>query len=97
MTKRIGVKEELVREIAELLKVDPPHMSTGSTEPKAIFEMANDRIGLGIPDKVTKPEMARAIVEASGEVWAPNYESRGGTVTRQGLAAVRDAVRFFLG
>ena len=72
-------------------------MSTGSTEPKAIFLLVNDALGLGISTRKTKPELARAIVEASGEVWEPSHESRGGTVTLHGLLAVRRAVHFFSG
>lgn len=97
MRNRIGRKDEIVGEIAAMLNADPPRMSTGSTEPKAIFLLANDRLGLGIPSNVTKQEMARRIVEASGGVWAPQFESRGATITREGLDAVRQAVRFFMG
>lgn len=70
-------------------------MSTGSTEPREIFVLVNDVLGLGIAPSKTKPELARAIVEASGEVWTASSESRGGTVTLEGLLAVRRAVTFF--
>lgn len=72
-------------------------MSTGSTEPKTIFLLVNEALGLGLSPRKTKPELAKAIVEASGEVWGPSCESRGGTVTLEGLQAVRQAVRFFSG
>ena len=71
-------------------------MSTGSTESRDLFQRVNDHLGLGLPSTLTKPEMARAIVEASGCVWGPDCESRGGTVTRLGLLKVLDAVDFFL-
>ncbi len=90
-------KADVVQEIAEALGVAAPPMSTGSTEPKTIFLLVNESLGLGISAKKTKPELARAIVEASGEVWGATYESRGGTVTVEGLLAVRRAVRFFSG
>ena len=90
-------KADIVWDIAVLLHAEPPRMSTGSTEPRAIFDLVVDRLGLDIPPPATKPRMARGIVEASGEVWAPHFESRGATITRDGLTAVRDAVRFFLG
>lgn len=90
-------KVDVVSEIAELLHVPTPRMSTGSTEPKQIFDLVNERLGLGIPEGTTKPEVARAIVESSGEAWSPMFESSGGTVTLDGLVAVRGAVRFFLG
>lgn len=96
MTRR-PLKSQIVEEIAGLLQVAAPRMSTGSTEPKEIFLSVNDRLGLGISDRATKPDMARAIVEASGEAWSPTFESRGGTVTLDGLVAVLGAVKFFLG
>jgi hypothetical protein len=90
-------KADVVRDIADALGVEAPPMSTGSTEPKAIFLLVNEALGLGVPSRKTKPELARGIVEASGEVWGASYESRGGTVTLEGLLAVRRAVRFFSG
>jgi hypothetical protein len=90
------LKSDIVAEVADVLGVAPPKMSTGSTEPKELFILINDALGLGIPTRTTKPEMARAIVEASGERWGASCESRGGTVTAEGLVAVREAVKFFL-
>jgi hypothetical protein len=92
-------KDEIVVEIARLLSVPAPPMSTGSTEPRKIFELVNDRLGLdlGLGTRLTKPELARGIVEASGSTWHPDFESRGATVTKSGLLAVLTAVRFFLG
>lgn len=73
-------------------------MSTGSTEPREIFDLVNEALGLGLElDRpLTKPEMARGIVEAAGYPWLADYESRGGTVTRAGLTAVLEAVKLFL-
>ena len=95
MTKH-PTKEEIVLEIGELLGVVPPKMSTGSTEPREIFDAVNTTLGLGLPSGLTKPEMARAIVLAAGFPWHPDMESSGGTVTLFGLAAVRNAVRLFV-
>ena len=89
-------KGDLVIEIARRLGHEPPRMSTGSTEPRAIFSMVNDHLGLGLHESLGKPDLARAIVEASGARWEPDFESRGATVTRQGLLAVLRAVDFFL-
>ena len=89
-------KTDIVEEIASLLGMPTPPMSTGSTEPRTIFQMVNDRLGLGLDPRLGKPELARAIVEASGATWAPDFESRGATVTRPGLMAVLSAVRFYL-
>lgn len=90
------LKVEIVTEIARLIGVPPPHMSTGSTEPREIFVLVNSHLGLGIDPRTDKPGMARGIVEASGGRWAPDFESRGATVTRAGLVAVLEAVQFFV-
>lgn len=95
MTRRV-LKSDVVAEIAGLIGVDVPAMSTGSTEPRAIFDSVNERLGLGIDPGLTKEAMARAIVECTGAAWHPEFESRGATVTLPGLFAVRDAVRFLL-
>ncbi|MFC7595914.1 hypothetical protein ACFQU3_11385 [Terrabacter sp. GCM10028922] len=89
-------KTEIVQAIADLLGVPCPPMSTGSTEPRSIFELVNDRLGLGLNSKLGKPELARGIVLASGAEWHPDFESRGATVTKAGLLAVLVAVRFFV-
>lgn len=88
-------KAELVEAIAVALGVATPHMSTGSTEPKEILLIANNVLGLGLSADLTKPELARGIVESAGFPWSPTAESRGGTVTAEGLACVLRAVLFF--
>ncbi|MDO8150198.1 hypothetical protein [Isoptericola sp. b408] len=85
-------KEQIVAEIALAIGVDAPPMSSGSTEPRAIFDLVNDRLGLGL-EGTTKQGLARGIVEIVGGTWTTAYESRGATVTKDGLLAVRDAVR----
>jgi hypothetical protein len=89
-------KENLVAEIAALLGVENPGLSTGSTERKTLFVAANERLGLHLGGRRTKPDLARNVVESAGFVWRRNFESRGSTVTRAGLLAVRDAIRFML-
>lgn len=88
-------KVDYVWAISELIEVDMPHMSTGSTEPRELFVAINDQLGLGLPSSGTKPELARGIVEAAGDVWLPTYESTGSTITLSGLKAVHAAVEFF--
>jgi hypothetical protein len=90
-------KSELVAAIASELGVETPRMSTGSTEPKTIFLLINESLGLGLSGALTKPELARALVESAGNIWTATCESRGGTVTAEGLQRVLDAVRYFLG
>jgi hypothetical protein len=94
MTQRIS-KEDLIQEISLMLGIPSPKVSTGSTEPKELFVLINDLLGLAIPRNLQKPDMAQQIVELSGGTWAPECESAGGTVTHQGLERVRDAVSFF--
>ena len=89
-------KVDIVHQLALEIGVPPPPMSSGSTEPRIIFVLVNDRLGLGIDERLGKPDLARGIVEASGQNWHPDYESRGATVTKSGLLAVLDAVRYFL-
>lgn len=90
-------KVELNDEIARLVGFRAPKMSTGSTEPAELFQQVNKILGLGLSGNLTKPELARGIVEASGAAWSPECESRGGTGTRKGLGKVLTAVEFFLG
>ena len=89
-------KVDVVNQIAAMLRVPAPPMSTGSKEPRKIFQLINDRLGLGLDETLVKQELARGIVEASGQTWHPDYDSRGGTVTKEGLFAVLAAVEFFL-
>lgn len=89
-------KQEVVESISRAIGVDAPEMSTGSTEPRAIFELINLQLGLGIELDRTKPQLAQEIVERAGFVWTPDCESRGSTVTLRGLLLVLDSVRFFV-
>lgn len=91
-----ATKVDIVVEIAHRLGVEAPPMSSGSTEPREIFALVNNRLALGAPERLGKPQMARAVVEATGAAWHPDYESRGATVTKQGLLAVLEAVDFLL-
>ena len=90
-------KEELNSRIAVLIKINPPPMSTGSTESKRLFKAINEQLGLGLSESLTKPDMARAICEISGITWDPSCESRGSTVTKEGLRRVEQAVILLVG
>ena len=90
-------KQDVVRDIASLIGIEAPPMSTGSTEPREIFVRINECLGLGLEPRLGKPEMARAIAESAGVPWTPTCESRGATVTLEGLQRVRAATGFFLG
>lgn len=90
-------KADIVWDIAQRLGIEAPKMSTGSTEPREIFDSINDVLALGIDLNATKPEIARQIVESTGMSWNADYESRGGTITKPGLLAVSQAVKHFIG
>lgn len=69
-------------------------MSSGSTEPKRIFEIVVEELSLPIDcDVLTKPDLAHEIVKCVDLQWSPvTCESSGGTVTRVGLEMVWHAV-----
>lgn len=89
-------KIDIANDITNLLRTEPVHFSTGSTEPKELFILIAESLGLGISSSLSKPEMAQLIVESAGRVWLPDYESSGSTVTRKGLEAVRSSVEYYL-
>ena len=74
-------------------------MSSGSTEPKRIFELIVEELGLAIePDKFTKPDLAHEIVNLAGLQWSVvTCESSGGTVTKTGLDLVWQSVEILMG
>lgn len=92
----ILLKSEVAHLITSKLGLPDVHFSTGSTEPKELFLQVANCLGIDISEVNTKPTIARKIVEASGEIWLPDYESSGSTVTIDGLKAVHSAVEFFL-
>lgn len=90
------LKSDVAHLITSKLGLPDVHFSTGSTEPKELFLQIANCLAIDISDVNTKPTIARRIVEVSGEIWLPNYESSGSTVTMDGLKAVHSAVEFFL-
>jgi len=97
MGKSGRTKQDVARDITSYLGVQELHFSTGSTEPRELFDLAASILGLGDVASLTKPQAAQKIVEASGQPWFPQYESAGGTVTKSGLEAVLKSVLFFCG
>lgn len=95
MTRELKV--DVVQRIAHLIYVPAPRMSTGSTEPREIFDLVVESLGLEYEGRKTKPELAQFITESAGLFWGPSCESRGGTVTLEGLKQVEQSVRLFLG
>ncbi|MCA1713079.1 MAG: hypothetical protein LC789_16140 [Actinobacteria bacterium] len=92
-------KTQIVERIAGRLGVESPPMSSGSTEPKRIFELIVEELSLPIePEKLTKPDLAHAIVKEAELRWSPvTCESSGGTVTKAGLDLVWQAVEILIG
>ena len=95
----MSTKEEIKDQIADFLELDPaenPPMSTGSTEPRRIFELIDEKFELSLdPDnRLTKPQLAKAIATTSGQEWHAGCESRGGTVTKIGFRKVLYAVSY---
>jgi hypothetical protein len=89
-------KIDIANDITDLLRVEKVHFSTGSTEPKELFLLIVEALGLGIESNLTKPVIARRIVESAGLVWLPDHESTGGTVTLKGMEVVKSSVEYFL-
>ncbi len=90
-------KELLVAKIAQVIGVEAPKIAPGSTVTKEIFLLVNEVLGLSLDESLSKPELARAIVESAGHGWSSNHESAGGTVTAKGLEAVLAAVETHVG
>lgn len=89
----------MVERIADRLGVDTPPMSSGSTEPKRIFELIVEELGLAIGTaELTKPDLAHEIVKAADLQWSVvTCESSGGTVTKVGLDLVWQSVEILMG
>jgi hypothetical protein len=92
---RFETKEAIADRICAHLGVRTPGFSIGSTEPKDVFIVICASLGLTFDATLTKPNLARFIVESAGNQWHPDFESAGGTVTKAGLLAVETAVKFF--
>ena len=85
-------KKEIVGEIAALIGIEPPGLSTGSREPRELLSSINEQLGLGLRPGGTKTQLARGIVEAAGRRWLPPHESRGEVITTLGLEEILAAV-----
>ena len=90
-------KQDVMDDTCKLLGIPLWMVSTGSTEPKGYLLAVAHSLGIPVEDCHTKPELATRIVETSGEVWLPFYESQGATITRVGLEAVERSVNALLG
>jgi hypothetical protein len=93
----VGAKQRVVTQICLDLGVTPLAVSTGAKEPKALLLAANERLGLGLSPSLSKPELARRIVEAAGVAWTDNCHARGNTITITGLTRIQLAIQLLSG
>ncbi len=86
-------KQDLINEICVHLGIPSYIISTGSTEPKDFLLAVADQLGItGLSIGMDKQELGKLIVEASGELWLPDFDSTGGTITKEGLMAIKSSV-----
>jgi hypothetical protein len=89
----MSTKQEIIDSVCKHLKIGTYLISTGSTEPKEFLIAIADQLGItGLSIGMDKQELGKLIVEASGEPWLPDYDSTGGTITKEGLLAIKDSV-----
>lgn len=89
----MATKQEIIDEVCQHLGIPTHKVSTGSTEPKEFLIAVVDQLGIsGLSEGMDKQEMGRLLVEASGNMWLPEYDSTGGTITREGLEAIKLSV-----
>jgi hypothetical protein len=89
----MSTKQEIIDSVCKHLKIGSYLISTGSTEPKEFLIAIADQLGItGLSVGMDKQELGKLIVEASGEPWLPDYDSTGGTITKEGLLAIKDSV-----
>ena len=86
-------KQEIMNEVCLHLGGPLLMISTGSTEPKEFLTTIANQLGLEALSKgLDKQGLAKLIVESGGNLWLPEYDSSGGTITREGLIAIRNTV-----
>jgi hypothetical protein len=89
----MSTKQEIIDSVCKHLKIGTYLISTGSTEPKEFLIAIADQLGItGLSVGMDKQELGKLIVEASGEPWLPDYDSTGGTITKEGLLAIKNSV-----
>jgi hypothetical protein len=99
--KAIPKKNQLLKEITDLLGIPEINVTVGSSIPSVFFtEVAAH---MGIPIVSGMPAMAKKIIENSGLTWNQEFSSEdapsggGGTVTALGLLQLKNAVLIWLG
>lgn len=101
MTRSLPTKNQIIKEITDLLGLPTVETTVGSSIPSVFF--SDVASAMGIPIVSGMPIMARRIIENAGLLWHPDFSSEtapsggGGTVTALGLLQVRNAVLIWLG
>jgi hypothetical protein len=85
-------KTESLSQISEVLGIDAS-LSPGSTVPSSVYHDICKSLGLKTPPDMLKQELAKWIVESSGDNWLPSFTSAGSTVTGEGLSAILFAAK----
>lgn len=89
----MDTKQDVISRICKRLRIQNHMVSTGSTEPREFLLDVADQLGLGeLVQGLDKPGIARVLVESFGTKWLPSYESRGSTVTKDGLIAIENVI-----
>jgi hypothetical protein len=82
----VETKQEIISQICNLLRIQVFSVSNGSSESREFLLRVADQIGLGpLVSDLDKPGIAKLIVESFGGTWLPSFESRGSTITKEGL------------
>lgn len=83
--------------VSLILRIPEFSVSRGSSEPRDfLLEVANQMGLLSQATLLDKPGIGKLIVESCGEPWLPRYDSRGSTVTKDGLLAIERVVRLLV-
>lgn len=86
-------KQEVIDAVCKRLGIPTLIISTGSTEPKEFLIAVVEQLGIqGLTAGMDKQELGRLIVEAGGNLWLPEFDSTGGTITKDGLEAIQETV-----
>lgn len=90
----MSTKQVIMDEICDHLGIARYRISTGSTEPKDFLMAVADQLGLSqLVQGSDKIQICKQIVEASGNLWLPHYDSAGATITKEGLLAMQRSVK----
>lgn len=81
----------LIEDIADNLNLETPDIDTRSAVPVEFLQLVAKTVGVDSAGS-TGPQIARRILESSGGIWQPEFESADKSVTGLGLRAVRDAI-----